>query len=591
MRELEMTHSEFKLNRKALFGMMVLAAAGAMPVQAASIAVNTTVDVIDAADGKCSLREAVIAANTNTASGSVAGECDGGEVAPVDELPGVVDVIVVPASVLPYTLTLDGFDEADYVDLTTVPITPNASIGDLDITESVIIDGGGASATTIQWADQLVRDRIFHVNTDAGTVNVTIEGVTIKNGQTLQSGPFPITVGDVTTDYYLRRAGGAIAVGAAYRMVDPTVSGDDEANGGGNPNPGDDASGGTYSIKLDDVVVDGNEAGGDGGGIYTAAPLIATSVIVRNNEALTNGGGIYNEGLTTITNSTISGNISEGGGGLFLTGTQPIRIVGTTLNANRAVGGGAISGRSGVAITVINSTLSGNLARDVGAGFYHNGDAHLTFVTIANNVTGTEAPGAGSGINTFPSGAEAVVVKNVLLAANMKGFVAITDPAFPDLYKTVDIPAPGDPAFPVLPEYAANCGSSGAIEILSSGNNLSSDASCTTVLNQAATDINGVDPKIGALADNGGPTLTHALLAGSPALSAGASDPAVTTTDQRGEPRESPPDIGAFEVDNISEGGGGGGCAVGGEGRLDPTLPAMLAAALAFFGLRRRAGK
>jgi len=65
----------------------------------------------------------------------------------------------------------------------------------------------------------------------------------------------------------------------------------------------------------------------------------------------------------------------------------------------------------------------------------------------------------------------------------------------------------------------------------------------------------------------------------------------VTTTDQRGALRESPPDIGAFELDNISEGGGGGGCAVDGEGRLDPTLPAMLAAALAFFGLRRRAGK
>ncbi len=583
-----MTRTGFKLNRKALFGLMVLAAIGAMPVHAATITVNTVLDVIQD-DGFCSLREAVIAANTNTSSGGKVGECAAGEPAPVDELPGVVDVIVVPASVLPYTLTLDGFDEADYVDLTTVPITPNASIGDLDITESVIIDGGGASATTIQWADQLVRDRIFHVNTDAGTVNVTIEGVTLKNGQTLQTGPFPILVEGVTTDYYLRRAGGAIAVGAAYRMVDPNVSGGDEANGGGNPNPGDDASGATYSIKLNDVVVDGNEAGGDGGGIYTAAPLIATSIIVRNNEALTNGGGIYNEGNASITASTISGNIAEGGGGLFLTGTQPISIVRTTLNANRAVGGGAISGRSGVEITVINSTLSGNLARDVGAGFHHNGDANLTFVTIANNVTGTEAPGAGSGINTFPSGAEAVVVKNVLLAANMKGFVAITDLAFPDLYKTVDIPAPGDPAFPVLPEYAANCGSSGAIEILSSGNNLSSDGSCTTVLNQAATDINGVDPRIGTLADNGGPTLTHALLAGSPALSAGASDAAVTT-DQRGEPRESPPDIGAFELDNINE-GGGGGCAVGGEGRLDPTLPAMFAAALAFFGWRRRAGK
>jgi hypothetical protein len=87
------------------------------------------------------------------------------------------------------------------------------------------------------------------------------------------------------------------------------------------------------------------------------------------------------------------------------------------------------------------------------------------------------------------------------------------------------------------------------------------------------------------------------LAADSPALSAGASDAAVTT-DQRGELRESPPDIGAFELDNIDESlppppgdDDGGGCAVGGDGRFDPTLPGMLAAALAFFGLRRRAGK
>jgi CSLREA domain-containing protein len=588
--EIKMTRSGFKLNSKALFGLMVLAAAGVMPVQAATIEVNTTTDVIDAEDGLCSLREAVIAANENARSGEVFGECAAGQSAvAVGDVPGVVDIIKVPVPLAPftaYTLSLHGVDEEAYENLAVVPITPDAREGDLDITESVIIQGAGSGTTTIQWASQEQRDRIFHVNAEAGTVDVTIQGVTLKNGQTLETGPHTVTVDEQEIDFYLRRAGGAIAVGAAYRMVDPTVSGGDGSNGGGNPTPGDDESGATYSIKLDDVVVDGNEAGGDGGGIYTAAPLTATSVVVKNNEALTNGGGIYNEGLTTITNSTISGNIAEGGGGLFLTGTQPIDIVGTTLNANRAVGGGAISGRSGVTINIVNSTLSGNLARDIGAGFYHNGPANLNFVTIANNVTGTEAPAAGSGINTFQSGAAVVVVKNVLLAANVKGFVAIADS---ELYKTVDIPQPGDLEFP-LPEYAANCGYSGnGLGVTSSGNNLSTDATCTTFI-QASDIETFVDPAfiIGPLKDNDGPTQTHALLPGSPALSAGAWD-ANVTKDQRGDPRETPPDIGAFELDNI--GGGGGGCAVGGEGRLDPTLPAMLAAALAFFGWRRRAGK
>ena len=328
------------------------------------------------------------------------------------------------------------------------------------------------------------------------------------------------------------------------------------------------------------MIVDGNDAQGDGGGIYTAAAMTATSTIVRNNTAATNGGGVYNEGNTTIAASTISGNTAEGGGGLFLTGSNTVNIAGTTLSANRAVGGGAISGRAKVTINVVNSTLSGNLGDDVGAGFYSNGPASLRFVTIANNVAGADSPTAGAGINTFPSGAVNVTLKNVLLAANKKGWDPVAEPD-----------GPAAPA--ALP--SANCGGTGgAPAITSAGNNLSSDASCT-MLTQG-TDKNSVDPKISALAANGGPTLTHALATDSPALSAGVADAAVTV-DQRGQPRESPPDIGAFELANVSAtepvvgGGGGGGCTVGGEKPFDPALPAMLAAALAVLGLRRRAVK
>jgi hypothetical protein len=59
-----------------------------------------------------------------------------------------------------------------------------------------------------------------------------------------------------------------------------------------------------------------------------------------------------------------------------------------------------------------------------------------------------------------------------------------------------------------------------------------------------------LDPLLGPLQDNGGPTLTHALLDGSPALDAGTSDGA-PPTDQRGVPRDNPPDIGAYEVPDV----------------------------------------
>ncbi len=527
-----------------------------------------------AGDALCSLREAVLSVN----AGANVGDC----VANIAEAYGTNDTIVLPAGT--YTLTLGGVDETftdaapgDPLAFPVEVITSDATQGDLDLIKSVRIVGAGAATTIIQW-DQTVlpnADRIFHVfdaGAVTGTVNVSIQGVTLTKGRTFETN---IKVGDsVTKTYYLRRAGGALAVGAAANVVliDTSVTGEESSAGrGGSQRPTEpEAPGATYTLTLTGVIVDGNAAQGDGGGIYTAAAMTATSTIVRNNTAATNGGGVYNEGNTSFTNSTLSGNRAEGGGGVFLTGSNTVTITGSTLSANRAIGGGAISGRSGVTVNVVNSTLSANLGDDVGAGFYANGPASLRFVTIANNIAGADSPTAGAGVNTFPSGSVNVTLKNVLLAANKKGWDPVAEPS-----------GPADPAALA----SANCGSTGGtVAITSAGNNLSSDASCTTLTQ--ATDKNSIDPKVSALADNGGLTLTHALATDSPALSAGAADASVTT-DQRGEPREAPPDIGAFELDNIVEPGpfgGGGGCTVGGEGPVDPTLPALLAAALSMLG-------
>ena len=576
-----MKQKEFRFSRKALFGMMVLAAAGALPAQAATIAVNTFADVI-ADDGVCSLREAVIAANGNAASGATAGECVAGEVAPM------VDVISLPAGT--YTLANGVADETaalitDPANPSTVVITADATIGDLDITESVTIAGAGSATTTIDGAGL---ERIFHVNAETGTIDVAISGVKLTQGHTtgINLGVGPASgSGMEPTAYWLRRAGGAIAVGpaASVVLVDPNVTGDANAAGrGGSQKPTEpDEGGATFTLRLDDVVVDGNHADGDGGGIYTAAAMAADRVVVSNNDSLTNGGGIYNEGNTTITNSTVTENSAEGGGGIFMTGSNTVNIRGTTLSFNRAVGGGAISGRAGMTLNLVNSTLSGNIGSDVGAGLYTNGAANLNFVTIANNLAGADSPTAGSGINLFPASttANAVTLKNVLLAGNKAAWLEGMDAA----------------AIAALP--SANCGvTGGGIPVTTLGGNLSSDTSCDGWLDVTLMggDLTNVDPKLGDLADNGGPTYTHALAADSPALGRGRIDPAITV-DQRGVTRQTPPDIGAFELVTVDptpfSGGGGGGCAVGGSGRLDPTLPAMLAAALAFFGWRRRAVK
>jgi predicted outer membrane repeat protein len=565
-----------------------LAAGGAYgaTLTVAPSAIDQAIDT----DGQCSLREAVMSVNAQ----ANVGPC----VADLTQTWGTQDTIKLPAGT--YTLTLSGLDE-NFLDSdpsgTLTPLVVNvgdATVGDLDISRSVRIEGAGASSTLVQWssADGVTRDRIFHVNADAGTVAVSLVGMTLSGGQTLEqvikTGPVSGS-GDLSTTYYLRRAGGAIAVGpaAAVVLVDPNVSGQANAAGrGGSKKPGTtEETGATLSISLSGVVVSGNSAQGDGAGIYTAAAMTASDLVVSNNTSTTNGGGVYNEGNTSVSNATFSGNTAEGGGGFFGTGSNTVNFTGVTFSGNEAVGGGAISGRAGVAMKLINSTLSGNIGTDVGGGLYTNGAADLRFVTIANNLAGADSSSAGAGINTFPSSnTNLVTLKNVLLADNRKGY-------------TVD-PALTPEQIAALP--SANCGStSSSSSIVSQGHNLSSDTSCQTVLSGSG-DLNNQVAQLGVLANNGGNAQTHALLANSPALGAGIADPEVLV-DQRGTLRDAVPDIGAYELpapvvtstteDPTATSSSGGGCTVNPNAGFDPGLPTVLMGALALLlGRRRRKG-
>ena len=84
----------------------------------------------------------------------------------------------------------------------------------------------------------------------------------------------------------------------------------------------------------------------------------------------------------------------------------------------------------------------------------------------------------------------------------------------------------------------------------SNGYNLIGDGNATSAFNQSGDQSGVIDPKLGALADNGGPTNTHALLSGSPAIDKGKAFG--TTTDQRGETRP----IDLASVDNAPDGYG-----------------------------------
>lgn len=550
--------------------LLATAIAGLFPVvaSAATLTVNTPNDVISATDNLCSLREAVIAANTNTASGNTTNfpnECIAGEAAPtvdVINLPaGTYNLIIAPENSTPNPIDATHWQVGEYLAtwvtseyVITVP-TPNAEVGDLDITESVKLVGAGSATTIIDagWVpvpwDVLTPgfdpkvdpvtttpgfgDRVFHVVSEplapgaSVAIDVQMSGLTIKGGQLS-------TVAGLTapnaTEYYLRRSGGGIGTSIAAGTYDPLAASGGGSGGKGAPpaDPGGEEGGATYSLMLTDMVVTSNYAG-DGGGLYNAAVSTLATTTISNNRGNANGGGIYNDAPLTALDSTISGNSAEGGGGMFDTGSHTSYVSGVTISGNGAVGGGGVSSRAGVTINAVNSTISGNFGFDVGGGIYTNGRVNLIHVTVANNVSNSDAPNGGAGINTFPSLNVNVTLRGVLLANNPKGTVPAT-------------------------RISVNCGKTSGSDLnitsvgIGLGYNLSTDSSCLLagIGDMQGTFLSNIDAKLAALADNGGPTLTHALEATSPAINAAAAITGLTT-DQRGVARDASPDIGAYE--------------------------------------------
>ena len=171
----------------------------ALPVSAATFDVATFDDEL-AANGSCSLREAIVNANDNAQTYL---DCPAGQAGPV------VDEINLPAGT--FELTIAGVDErcdgavpctgtGTDADPWVPVITSDASIGDLDITDDVTITGAGSDQTTIIWGttgpapypltgdtDPLSGDRIFHVAIPADAIadiaSVVIQGLTVVNGE------------------------------------------------------------------------------------------------------------------------------------------------------------------------------------------------------------------------------------------------------------------------------------------------------------------------------------------------------------------------------------------------------------------------
>jgi hypothetical protein len=235
---------------------------------------------------------------------------------------------------------------------------------------------------------------------------------------------------------------------------------------------------------------------GCGGGILIAGSALSVmNCTVSNNSTDGTGGGICAENNATLTieSSTLSGNYAgDYGGGMANDGT--ITINNSTLSDNRGefAAGAILNGFStGASLTVSNSTLSGNATQLHGGGIFNGGQAVITNSTLSGN-----------------SGMTAGAIVNRLGTLEMKNTVLNR----------------GD----VGPNVLNDTGT-----VTSHGYNLCND-NCAGVLNGPGDQVN-TEPLLGPLQNNGGPTFTHALLLGSPAIDSG--DPNFTPPpffDQRG---------------------------------------------------------
>jgi hypothetical protein len=383
--------------------------------------------------------------------------------------------------------------------------------GELVIDKNITISGPGSNSLTVRPLSQ-GSFRVFNV---MPSHSITIQGITISFGYAgfAQGGGIYLdehvtaTIADcVLTNNFTGDIGGAIFI---------------------------DGYGGGAILTVLNSTITGNTAGttdhgGSGAGIESSADVltIINSTVSNNTAWIGNdffggyGGGIDSggEGTIEISNTTISGNQAGiAGGGLSLSGTAT--ITNSTINGNTAglfgpVGptgiGGGISDFG--TLTIINSTISGNNAHGStfkgggeGGGIYNGGSADVGNSTLSGNQADVHGGSIYGG--TFDIG------NSILNGGSPENISTAT--------------------------------------VTSHGYNVCSDAG-GGFLKGPGDQIN-TNPLLGPLQDNGGPTFTHELLTGSPAIDAG--DPNFTPPpyyDQRGPDfwrvRNGRIDAGSFEV-------------------------------------------
>jgi predicted outer membrane repeat protein len=436
----------------------------------------------------------------------------------------------------------------------------------ISITDEVEVLGPGASVISV---DANENARIFLINSPGESI--AISGLTLTDGNTggvggaiINTGAAAgvLTVSNSTLTSNAAYYGGAIAgqatisnstlsdntakyKGGAIASPDLTISGSSlTGNYATAPLPADNYGGAIYAygpLAINSTTISGNYAKTGGGAIaafYDGPVDISDSTLSGNTAATGYGGGVYlSDGSLTISDSTLSENTAASlyGGAIFTNGDTSIQR--STLSENYAYEDGGAVYSSAFApgdLTIENSTIYMNTVLDHGGGVWYCCGENEQMTVRNSTITNNYAAAEGGGMQVFNDNSPGYAqVYNTIVANN-------SSPLDPDISGGTFNITPVDAAFTIV--------------------ETPTDPLTETV---PGSNILGVDPQLGALAPNGGPTETQALPQASPAVDKGSSFGA--GTDQRGSPRPvdgatipnstaagaDGADIGAFEIASL----------------------------------------
>lgn len=306
---------------------------------------------------------------------------------------------------------------------------------------------------------------------------------------------------------------------------------------------------GSGTLSLDAVALVDGHAAQPGGCLYSSGSLDAHAISVSGCttgvDSYLPGGGLYVKGDVTLADSTVAGNYGYKGGGLWTMGE--LTLTSSTVSGNSAYMGGGLW-THGKGMTLTDSTIFGNQATFNSGGILAysesgtwDGAATITGSTISGNTSGRFIGGLYvANMTLHLSNSTIAFNKGVMFCSGLLVGGHHTYAAYTDSSLLANNASPTGTA----------CDFSSPTINVAGSHNLIVASSSTLPADTLRT-----DPLLMPLADNGGPTRTHALTAGSVAIDAG-SNPLGLAFDQRGDGfarvHGSAADIGAFEVQQAS---------------------------------------